>query len=269
VVGFLDEGVPLSDVDMAGVRIRVDGEEISYSHKTLEGETGNAVALLPLEPFPTDVDVVITMPVNRDDVEWSFHTGGYEVDLIDIPNFGFEEEVPDPVDPCRDELFWHTFHGFGDLVVTEKEAGPAAPSQGTQHLLMTTGELLAGAAVGSTSTFVTSHQVQTGGANTLSLRTRFFAEEESSAIGREDLLLLVVQGSDGTRMVELGDADSARGGPETSFPGLVDARGGEEEVHIIEHIGELGAPLVLSLYLTDMGDPNGASAVAVDDIRLD
>jgi hypothetical protein len=44
--------------------------------------------------------------------------------------------------------------------------------------------------------------------------------------------------------------------------------GGEEETHTVRNIAELGDSLLLSLYLTDMGDPNGASAVSVDDIVL-
>ncbi len=268
VVAFLGQGVPLSAADLDGAQIMAGDEEVFFSQHTLDGVTGKAISLFPDQPFPSNVDVVVSIPVDGEEVEWSFHTGGYEVDLIDFPNFGFEEEISEQFASCPDELFAHTFYGFGDLVITDQNAGPAEPAEGVQHLLMSTGEILAGAAVGSTSTFVTSHFIQTGGADTLTLRTRFFAEEDSVPDGREDLLMLVLQGSDGARLVELGDSGDARDGPETSFPGLISARGGEEELHTVRNLGDLGAPLVLSLYLTDMGDPAGPSAVAVDDIQL-
>jgi hypothetical protein len=208
------------------------------------------------------------MPVDGDPVTWTFHTGGYEIGDIEYPNFGFEVEIPESFDDCQDELFTHTFYGFGDLMITSEAAGPAEPAEGNQHLLMSTGEVLAGAAVGSTSSFISSHFVQTGGADILGLKTRFFAEAEEELVGREDLLMLVLQGEFGTRLIELGGASEARDGPETSFPGLLSARGGEEQSHTIHNIAELGDSIVLSLYLTDMGDPSGASAVAVDDIQL-
>ncbi len=268
IVGFLGAGIPMSAVDLEGAEILADEEQVDFSGHTLDGGTGRAFALLPTVPLPTNVGVLVSVPVDGDRIEWHFHTGAYEVSLIDYPNFGFEAEMPESHDMCRDELFTHTFNGFGDLTITEQDAGPAAPAEGVQHLLMSTGEVLAGSAVGSTSSFITSHLVEPGGADTLSLRTRFFAEEDGIPDGREDLLLLVLQGADGARMVEIGDAAFARDGPETSFPGLVDARGGEEEVHTVRNLASLGTPLIVSLYLTDMGDPEGASAVAVDDIQL-
>jgi len=268
IVGFLGQGFGLSAVDLDEARVWADDEEIFFQTRTLDGQTGNAFGLFPDQPLPTSTGVRISVPVDGEDIEWSFHTGGYEISLIDYPNFGFEAEIPEPFHACLEELFTHTFNGFGDLMITDQDAGPAAPAEGAQHLLMSTGEVLAGAAVGSTSTFITSHQVQTEAADTLTLSTRFFAEEEDIPVGREDLLMLVLQGPFGTRLVELGDAETARDGPESSFPGLLSARGGEEVVHTVRNIDALGAPLVLSLYLTDMGDPVGASAVSVDDIQM-
>jgi hypothetical protein len=268
IVGFLGAGVGLGVLDLDEARVFAGDDEVFFSARTLAGETGNAFGLFPDQPLPTQTAIRIEMLVDGDPVTWTFHTGGYEIGDIEYPNFGFEVEIPESFDDCQDELFTHTFYGFGDLMITSEAAGPAEPAEGDQHLLMSTGEVLAGAAVGSTSSFISSHFVQTGGADILGLKTRFFAEPEEELVGREDLLLLVLQGEFGTRLIELGGASEARDGPETSFPGLLSARGGEEQSHTIHNIAELGDSIVLSLYLTDMGDPSGASAVAVDDIQL-
>ena len=268
IVGFLGPGEGLSAVDMDEVELWAEDEPLYFSTRTLDGETGNAFGIFPEHPLPTSTGIRVIVPVDGEPVEWSFHTGGYEIGDIDFPNFGFEAEIPESFTDCPEELFTHTFHGFGDLTITPDEAGVAAPVEGSQHLLMSTGEVLAGAAVGSTSTFITSHMVPTGTADTISLTTRFFAEADDTPSGREDLLMLLLQGEFGTRMIELADSEAAREGPETSFPGLASARGGEEELHTVRNIGELGDYLLVSLYLTDMGDPTGASAVAIDDIQL-
>jgi len=268
IVGFLGAGVGLGVLDLDEAEVYADDEEVFFSARTLDGATGNAFGLFPDQPLPTQTAIRVKMPVDGDSVTWTFHTGGYEIGDIEYPNFGFEAEIPESFDDCQDELFTHTFYGFGDLVITTEAAGPAEPAEGDQHLLMSTGEVLAGAAVGSTSSFISSHFVQTEGADILELKTRFFAEAEEDLLGREDLLMLVLQGEFGTRLIELSDASEARDGPETSFPGLMSARGGEEQLHTVHNIAELGESIVLSLYLTDMGDPNGASAVAVDDIQM-
>jgi hypothetical protein len=268
IVGFLAEGVDISEMDLDGARVWADEEELFISTRAIEGETGHGFGLFPEAPLPTSTGIRVAVDVDGEHVEWSFHTGGYEIGDIDYPNFGFEAEIPESFTDCPDELFTHTFHGFGDLTITTDEAGTAVPAEGVQHLLMSTGEVLAGAAVGATSSFISSHMVATDGADSISLKTRFFAEADDRPHGREDLLLLVLQGEHGTRMVELEDAGSAREQDEASFPGLLSARGGKQETHTVRNIAEIGDRVILSLFLTDMGDPSGPSAVAVDDIQL-
>jgi len=268
IVGFLAPGIPLSDVDLAAASVMADGVEVGFSTHTLQGETGNIFALFGDEPFPKNTDISVNVSVSGEPLQWSFHTGGYDVEVVTTPNFSFEDEVPEALQACPLELFVHTFYGFGDLVITDQSAGTAAPSAGAQHLLMSTGEVLSGAAVGATSSFITSHAIASGGADTMSLTTRFFTEADGGAAPREDVLLLILHGPDGARLVELGDSGAARGEAETSFPGLKSARGGREEVHTVRHISSLGTPLVLGLYLTDIGDPGSTSAVALDDIQL-
>ncbi len=271
VLAFLEEGLTLDDVDRFDVFVNgeaADGDvvEITRGDTTLLG-------FAPMESYGSAVEVAISMEVPDGEVFWQFHTGPYESTMAGDPNLSFERHVTNQGIECEYTYFTDNFIGFGDVAITDQSAGATDPTDGSNRLLMTTGEVLGNASIRGTTSFVTSQPLPLVDEPTLRFDYRFLSEEFDDHVGavHDDRFLVFAYGKAGAILEEvtsvngIGVDDSS----DAAFPGLVNSEANEWSTHTMDGFNTLGADATVTLIVTDVGETSRTSAVSVDFLRVE
>ena len=271
ILTFLEEGYTLDDIerfDVSSNGWKVEGDIVALDR----GDT-SVLAFAPVDPYEVAGEVRVRIEAPGGPVEWAFHTGPYESTMAGQPNLSFENTVVPQGIECEYTFFTDNFIGFGDVAITDEEAGPTAATDGMSRLLMTTGEVLGNASVRGTSSFVTSQPMPVIDDPVLSFDYRFVSEEFDENVGavHDDSFLVVAHGRAGvvfeevTSVNRIGIEDSS----DVSFPGLLGAEANEWQTHRVTDFNTLGADSTISLFITDVGSTVRTSAVSVDHLRVE
>ncbi len=247
------------DLDLSGFRVTEDGSSKFGTVHVLA--TGRAVVFIPYEPYAPDAGVVLAV---GDEISTEFHTAGFVSEMASDPNLSFEMDVTIHGAECDSNLFTENFAIYGDAAVSDVKTGSVDARQGTQRLLMSTGEILGGAAEGRTSSYMVSQPFETGGASSLTFDLRMVSEDS-----QDDSVLVVLYGPDGVLFEEVASVATSVGADEVAFPGMVDAVGSPWFRFTLDDLTQIGSPIVMTLIVADDGGWDGVTGIAVDDIHLD
>jgi len=277
ILVFLAASFAPGDIGADQLSVKIDGDEIRGRFKAITRSTTTVFAFVPLEPWPASSEVSVKIDYYIDTWSFGFTTGPWDATtlgtLTDTADLGFEGPATSTGDPCEAVIDNGTVLGFGDAYIGPDAYGPLAPTEGSQHLLLSTSEVLGGAALGGTTSYATTRPIDTAGASAVKFDKRFVSEEFDEYVGAvfDDGLFLVVSGPNDVAFKEvagvndIGKADST---PD-SFPGLSDAELGPEGTGGKPDLSELGSPIVLTWVLTDVSDPLLTSVAQIDHIRLE
>ena len=271
ILTFMEEGYTLDDIDDYDVSSngwKVEGDLVSL-------DRGNAevLAFAPIDPYEVAGEVRVRIEASGGPVEWAFHTGPYEPTMAGEPNLSFEKPVVPQGIECEYTYFTDNFIGFGDVAITDAEAGPTSATDGASRLLMTTGEVLGNASVRGTTSFVTSQPMPVIDDPILRFDYRFVSEEFDENVGilHDDSFLLVAHGQAGVVFEEITSVN--RIGTEEShdvaFPGLLGAEASDWRTHTVTNFNTLGSDSTISLFITDVGSTIRTSAVSIDHLRVE
>lgn len=271
ILTFLEEGYTIDDIDeydVASNGWKVDGDLVSIER----GDT-RVIAFAPVDPYDVAGEVRVRVEIMGGEVSWEFHTGPYEPTMAGAPNLSFEQPVVPQGIECEYTYFTDNFIGFGDIAITDAEAGPTGATDGVSRLLMTTGEVLGNASVRGTTSFVTSQPMPVIDEPILRFDYRFVSEEFDENVGlvHDDSFLVVAHGRAGVAFEEvtsvnrIGTEDSN----DASFPGLVGAEASEWRTHTLTDFNTMGSDATISLFITDVGSTVRTSAVSVDHLRVE
>ncbi len=271
IIAFLEAGYTRADIEDFEVTSNgwgIDGEMVSFERR---GTT--VVGFAPLDPYDVAGEVIIRMNIAGDSARWQFHTGPYEDTVAGNPNLSFESPSTTQGTPCQYTYFTDNFIGFGDVAITEESAGATDATDGKSRLLMSTGEVLGNAAVGSTSSYVTSQPFPMVSAANLRFDFRFVSEEFTDFDGDiyDDSFLVMVHGQQGVVFEEISSVSRVGidGAHPMPFPGMVDAQAAEWRTHTLSRFNSVGSNATISFFLSDVGDPSRTTAVSVDNLRVE
>jgi len=271
LVAFMEEGFSIDDVE--NFEVLVDGVAVEGDLIELSRASTTAVGFAPLDPYGSAVEVSASMEVPDGEVSWQFHTGPYEATMAGDPNLSFERHVTNQGIECEYTYFTDNFIGFGDVAITDQSAGPTEPTDGTNRLLMTTGEVLGNASIRGTTSFVTSQPLPVVDEPVLRFDYRFISEEFDEHVGsvHDDRFMVFAYGKAGmvleevTSVNDIGVEDST----DAPFPGLINSEASEWRTHSMSGFNTLGADATVTLIVTDVGEPDRTSAVSVDNLRVE
>jgi len=271
ILTFLEEGYSIDDIDeydVASNGWKVDGDLVSIER----GET-HVLAFAPIDPYDVAGEVRVRVEIMGGEVSWEFHTGPYEPTMAGTPNLSFEQPVVPQGVECEFTYFTDNFIGFGDIAITDADAGSTGATDGESRLLMTTGEVLGNASVRGTTSFVTSQPMPVIDDPILRFDYRFVSEEFDENVGlvHDDSFLIVAHGRAGvvfeeiTSVNRIGTEESI----DASFPGLVGAEASDWRTHTLTDFNTMGSDATISLFITDVGSTVRTSAVSVDHLRVE
>jgi len=277
ILVFVAASFDAGSVSQDQLTVRVDSEVVSGRFKAITRSTTTVFAFVPSEPWPADSEVKVKIDYVIDTWSFSFSTGPWDAGSIDAltstADLGFEDAATSEGDDCEAVVDNGTVFAFGDAYIGPDAYGSLAPTEGDQHLLLSSGEVLGGAAIGGTTSYATTRPLDTGGATSVKFDKRFVSEEFDEYVGAvyDDGLFFVVWGPDGIAFKEvagvndIGSADSTAG----NFPGLTDAEVGPEGTGGKPDLSDIGSPVVLTWVLTDVSDPLFTSVAQIDNIRFE
>ena len=232
-----------------------------------------AIAFVPDEPYQMAKNVRIDLEVVGGSDSWDFHTGPYEATTAGDPNLGFERPVTGQGVECELTYFTDNFIGFGDVAITDQEAGPTDATEGRQRLLMSTGEVLGNASIRGTTSFVTSQPLPVVDDPQLKFDYRFLSEEFDENIGQvhDDSFMVLAYGKAGVAFEEVTSVNrvGATDSSESEFPGLLGVEASAWKTHALQGFNQLGADATITLIVTDIGSTVRTSAVSIDHLRVD
>ena len=271
IITFLGEGFDIDDIDEYDVSSngwKVEGDVVELDR----GDT-TVLAFAPVDPYDVAGEVSVRIEGPGGPVEWAFHTGPYEPTMAGRPNLSFENTVVPQGIECEYTYFTDNFIGFGDVAITDAEAGPTGATDGVSRLLMTTGEVLGNASVRGTSSFVTSQPMSVIDDPELLFDYRFVSEEFDENVGNvhDDSFLVVAHGRAGVVFEEITSVNriGIEESDDVSFPGLMGAEASEWQTHAVSDFNTLGSDSTISLFITDVGSTVRTSAVSVDHLRVE
>ena len=271
LIAFMDEGFVFDDLE--NFEVYVDGVAIEGDVIELSRGSTVAVGFAPLDAYGSAVEVAASMEVPDGEVTWQFHTGPYESTMAGDPNLSFERHVTNQGIECEYTYFTDNFIGFGDVAITDQAAGPTDPTDGSNRLLMTTGEVLGNASIRGTTSFVTSQPLPVVDDPVLRFDYRFLSEEFDEHVGslHDDRFLIFAHGKAGmvleeiTSVNEIGVDEST----DAPFPGLINSEASDWRTHSMSGFNTLGADATVTLIVTDVGESDRTSAVSVDNLRVE
>ena len=271
IITFLEEGFSVDDIeryDVSSNGWKVEGDVVSLDR----GET-TVVAFAPVHPYDVAGEVRVRIEAPGGPVEWAFHTGPYEPTMAGEPNLSFENTVIPQGIECEYTYFTDNFVGFGDLAITDAEAGATDATDGNSRLLMSTGEVLGNASVRGTTSFITSQPMPVIDDPVLRFDYRFVSEEFDENVGQvhDDSFLVLAHGRAGVVFEEVTSVNriGTEGSTDTSFPGLLGAEASEWQTHDVTDFNTLGSDATISMFITDVGSTVRTSAVSVDHLRVE
>jgi hypothetical protein len=271
MVVFLEEGFDLDDVDR--FEVFVDGEEVEGDVVEMVHGSTVAIGFAPLDAYGSAVEVSATLEVPGGEVSWQFNTGPYESTMAGDPNLSFEKHVTNQGIECEYTYFTDNFIGFGDVAITDETAGPTEPTDGSNRLLMSTGEVLGNASIRGTTSFVTSQLLPAVDEPNLRFDYRFLSEEFDEHVGavHDDRFLIFAHGKAGMVLEEVTSVNQigVDGSTDAPFPGLVNSEASEWSTHTMTGFNTLGADATVTLIVTDVGESDRTSAVSVDHLRVE
>ena len=276
VIIFVAASFDAGDIGQKQLTVKVDGSSVKGRFKAIKRKTTTVFVFIPKDPWPSNAKVKVTIDYLLDKWSYSFHTGNWDDQttqtLTGEVELGFETASMASGETCKQTIDNSVYLGFGDVYMGDRDYGFITPTEGNKHLLMSTGEILGGAAIGGTTSYVTSRPIPTNGAKQLTFDQRFVSEEFDEYVGSvyDDGLFLVAWGPDDIAFKEssgvnkIGEDDS----DPSIFPALADADAGPESIGQIKNLTRLGSPIVLTWVLTDVSDPQLQSVVAIDNVQL-
>lgn len=271
IVAFLEEGLTLDDVDALDVYsgdLLIEGDLVE-----LDRGSSVAIAFVPDEPYQMAKNVRIELEVTGGSDSWEFHTGPYEATTAGDPNLSFERAVTGQGVECELTYFTDNFIGFGDVAITDEDAGPTGATEGTQRLLMSTGEVLGNASIRGTTSFVTSQPLPVVDDPQLKFDYRFLSEEFDENIGQvhDDSFMVLAYGKAGVAFEEVTSVNrvGATDSSESEFPGLSGVEASAWRTHALQGFNQLGADATITLIVTDIGSTVRTSAVSIDHLRVE
>ena len=271
VLAFLEEGLTMADVERFDVYVNGDLAEGDVL-EIARGET-TLLGFAPVDAYGAAVEVAVSMEVPDGEVAWNFHTGPYESTMAGDPNLSFERHVTNQGIECEYTYFTDNFIGFGDVAITDQSAGSTDPTDGSNRLLMTTGEVLGNASIRGTTSFVTSQPLPVVDEPTLRFDYRFLSEEFDDHVGavHDDRFLVFAHGKAGAILEEVTSVNQigVDESMDAAFPGLVNAEANEWSTHSLDGFNTLGADATVTLIVTDVGETSRTSAVSVDYLRVE
>lgn len=271
LIAFMEEGFSLDDVE--SFEVFVDGDLVDGDVVEIDHGSTVAIGFAPLDAYGSAVEVAATLEVPGGEVSWQFHTGPYESTMAGDPNLSFEQHVTNQGIECEYTYFTDNFIGFGDVAITDADAGPTGATEGSQRLLMTTGEVLGNASIRGTTSFVTSQPLPVVDDPQLKFDYRFLSEEFDENIGQvhDDSFMVLAYGKAGVAFEEVTSVNrvGATASSESEFPGLLGVEASEWRTHALQGFNQLGADATITLIVTDIGSTVRTSAVSIDHLRVD
>jgi hypothetical protein len=263
IVMFMDTGTLADSIDPATIEVHHEGGLISGTVQVMS--SGRALVFVADRALPTNAGITVTIGESG---SYEFHTAGFEAVPANDANLSFEREATGHGPECDSNVFTENFITYGDTAISDVATGSVDATEGDYRLLMSTGEVLGGAALNRASSFIVSQPFETHGATSLAFDFRFVSEELGGD-GQDDSLVLVLRGPLGVIFEEVVSVASVVDSGAVPYPGLSGARGGDWTTHTVAGLDAIGSPVGLTLILTDAAGTDGTTGIAVDDIRMD
>jgi hypothetical protein len=273
IVVYLLASVDADLFDTDQVTVKMNGDKVDGTFRVITRETTTAFVFVPNDPWEAGSTVSVKIDYYVDTYSYRFKVGEWDTTTPQEAELSFEGGTKTQGDPCVQTLTSGSYTGTGDLLVPTEPIGPFAATDGDAYLLMSTGEVWGNAAIGGTSTWVSTRPLETGGATSLRFDWQFVSEEFDEWVDAvyDDSFMLVLHGPRGVKFREIasvnkvGAADSSP----TTQTGLEDADTSGPQTATVEGIDELGSPLVITFLLSDVGDPLYTSALGLDNLVLE